>query len=134
MAKHAEKIEYGTAKTRMVGRNIIETVYEGRMSPDMVDEVRREIEPLLEAAPGSSWLADTSQVTTYTPAPRASVSAFLESFRKLGGSRIAVVITSSPLRMLVSAFRFATRLPIHSYPTREQALEFLRGEREGSDV
>jgi hypothetical protein len=113
-------------RTRHLEGRIFETVYHGKLMPEMVDQVRRELEALLRQHGGGDWLIDTVGVTGLRPAPSVSTSGFFEAFRAAGGRRIAAVIVSGPVRMIASALSFAAAQDLRVFASREEALRYLR--------
>lgn len=118
--------EAGTIKTVRLDSKTIETSYTGKMSPEMLVQLRKDMETLMRLQPGSSWLADTTGATGYSPAPRDLTQPILDIFQKNQGKKIAVVMPSSGLRMLVSAVAFASGLPIKLFSKRDEAIVWLR--------
>ena len=123
-----QSYEAGTIKTFRLDNKIIETSYTGKMAPEMLVQLRKDMETLMRLQPGSSWLADTTAATGYSPASRELTQPILDVFQKNSGKKIAVIMPSSGLRMLVSAVAFASGLPIKLFAKREEALVWLRQE------
>jgi hypothetical protein len=113
-------------RTRHLEGRIIETSYSGKIELAMIEQLRRDIEPLLRLYPGADWLIDTTHATGIKPAPSNVSNGMLETFQSLGGRRIAAVITSSPMRMLGSALAFGSKADIKLFGSRDEALRYLR--------
>lgn len=112
--------------TRLIDGGIVETVYVGRITPEMAAKVRRELEPLLRARKGTHWLLDATRATSIGSAPREDTTGVIEMFKTLNGGRIAAVIPSSPVRMMVSALVFAMGLPLKMFESRTLAIAYLK--------
>jgi hypothetical protein len=116
----------GRAVTKHLEGRIVETTYYGKLVPDLVDRVRREVEAELRKIGGGDWLCDVSRVEGFKPAPSGAANAFFTSFRAAGGRRIAVAVASSPVRMVGAALAFAVGQDIKWFANREDALRYLR--------
>lgn len=116
----------GSAETKHLEGKIIETTYHGKLIPELVDLVRRDVEAELRKIGGGDWLCDVSRVEGFKAAPSGAASIFFSSFRAAGGRRIAVAVASSPVRMVGSALAFAVGQDIKWFATREDALKHLR--------
>ncbi|MBL8683750.1 MAG: hypothetical protein JNK05_31550 [Myxococcales bacterium] len=116
----------GWTETKIVEGKIVETAYFGKILPSHLDEVRIALEAALRKSGGGDWLVDTTKASGFRPAASESSSAFFDAFRRLGGKRIAVAVSSAPLRMLGSALAFASGQDIKLFASRDEALQFLR--------
>jgi hypothetical protein len=116
----------GWADTKHLEGRIVETTYHGKLVPELVNQVRRDVEAELRKIGGGDWLCDVSLVEGFKPAPSGAASAFFSSFRAAGGRRIAVAVASSPVRMVGSALAFAVGQDIKWFANREDALRYLR--------
>ena len=118
--------ESGSIRTTRLDKDIIETTYHGKMTPELLVQLRRDMEAQMRAQPGSSWLADTTGASGYAPAPRELMQPILDAFKQHRGKKIAVVMPSSALRMLVTAVAFASGLPIKLFAARDAAIAWIR--------
>lgn len=116
----------GTVTTKRLEGRIIETVYIGKMSPQMLDEVHDDLARFLQDIKKMDWLIDASRATSMVRSPRDTTSRVVDMFRVQGGNRIAAVVPSGPLRMMASAMSFAFGLPVRTFATRAEALAYLR--------
>ena len=114
-------------RTRHLEGSIVETVYQGKVETEMVEQVQRELLPLVRSLGGADWLVDTTGVTRLKPAPPSATSGFFKAFRAAGGRRVAAVVTSSGVRMIASALAFALAQDLKVFATRDEALRYLRG-------
>lgn len=114
-------------RTRHLEGSIVETVYQGKIETVMIEQVQRDLLPLLRSlGGGADWLVDTSGITQLKPAPSAATSGFFKAFRAAGGRRVAAVVTSGGVRMIASALAFAMAQDLKVFATREEALRYLR--------
>lgn len=113
-------------RTRHLEGSIVETVYQGKIETVMIEQVQRDLLPLLRSLGGADWLVDTSGITQLKPAPSAATSGFFKAFRAAGGRRVAAVVTSGGVRMIASALAFAMAQDLKVFATREEALRYLR--------
>ncbi|MFO0563918.1 MAG: STAS/SEC14 domain-containing protein [Polyangiales bacterium] len=116
----------GRADTKHLEGRIVETTYYGKLIPELVDQVRRDVEAELRKIGGGDWLCDVSLVEGFKAAPSGAANTFFSSFRAAGGRRIAVAVASSPVRMVGSALAFAVGQDIKWFANREDALRHLR--------
>ncbi len=116
----------GAVSTRRLEGKIVETTYRGKISAEMAEQVRRDIEPFLKDTPGVDWLINTTAATGFAPAPRTATIGVIELFKKHKGHRIAAVMPSTGIRMVASALVFATGMPLKIFETRDKALAYLR--------
>lgn len=113
-------------RTRHLEGSIVETVYQGKVETAMVEQVQRDLLPLVRSMGGADWLVDTTGVTHLKPAPPSATSGFFAAFRAAGGRRVAAVVTSSGVRMIASALAFALAQDLKVFATRDEALRYLR--------
>lgn len=119
------KTKLGWTETKQLDAKTVETVYFGKILPEMIDEVIRDLEVVLKRMNGGDWLVDFSKVEGFRAAGSGSTSTFFAMFRTSGGKRIAAIVGSSPLRMIGSALAFASGHDIKLFSTREEALKYL---------
>jgi hypothetical protein len=117
---------WGSVNTKRLEGTIVETTYRGRITAEMANQVRRDVVPLLETIREMDWLLDATSATGLDTAPRESTMGVVEAFQRNGGRRIAAVVPSTGIRMVVAALVFATGLPIRVFATRDEGLEHLR--------
>jgi hypothetical protein len=115
----------GTVVTTPIAANIVESVYKGRMTADLVGVVRRQLKPFLQPGARLGWLVNLEGVTGVELARSDDSEGFLSWFRDNGGDRIAVVMSSTLVRMVISAAAFATGSGVRLFETRAQALDHL---------
>ena len=118
----------GSVTTRLVESDIIETVYSGYISASMAGEVEADLRRLLNRHPEAHWLADASAATGIAVAPGESRTAVFSLF-KGRTSRIAVIMNSTSIRMMVATFAFAFGVPMKPFERRSEAIDYLRGTR-----
>lgn len=116
----------GTVNTNLIAPNIIESVYKGRVTAEIAESVRSQLEPYLRpGAGGLCWLVNLDGVTGVDLASTDSPTGFYAWFHQNGGDRIAVVIKGATLRMVVSSLAFALGTTVRVFETRASALEHL---------
>lgn len=120
-----DKVE-GSVVTRLLESDIIETVYTGYIAASMATEVENELRKLLRRHPDAHWLVDASAATGVAVAPGENRLAVFNLF-KGRDTRIAVVMNSTPIRMMVATFAFAFGVPMKPFDRRSDALDYLRG-------
>ena len=123
----SQEVPGGSVRTRRLEGQIVETIYSGKISAEMADQVRQDLEPLLRRIEGMDWLINTTAATGFAPAPRAATIGVIEMFKKHKGHRIAAVMPSTAVRMVATALVFATGLPLRIFESREKALAYLKG-------
>ena len=129
LADEKERPVVGGVVTRRVSEHIAESIYTGRMGAELIVEVRRQLEPLLLESKRLDWLVNLESVKGVDMAQGPESSGFLGWFRGHGGDRIAVVITSTAVRMAMSAVAFATGGRVRFFETRREALAHLQAPR-----
>lgn len=116
----------GQAVTRHLEGTIVETVYAGYCSTELVQSVADHVPEVLTAVKGARWLVDMSRATSSAAGARVPGQTILRTFREMGGAEFAVVIKSSPLRMIFTAVAFGAGLPVKFFDGYPAALRFLR--------
>jgi hypothetical protein len=124
----------GTVVTKRVAVNIVESTYAGRMTPDLVGVVKDQLKPFLEETARLDWLIDLGAVTGVDLAPSEASSGFYAWFRSHGGDRIALVVRSAMVRMVIAALAFAMGNPARVFESRAQALDYLQSLRRADPV
>jgi hypothetical protein len=122
--KNQEKTD-GTVVTQFLEGNIIETVYSGYISASMSRDVEVDLRKLLRRHPNADWLIDAAGATGVAVAPGESRMAVFNLFKD-STSRIAVVVSSTAVRMMAATFAFAFGVPMKSFDSRDEALSYLR--------
>jgi hypothetical protein len=125
-SEQKENTPTGTVVTKRIAPQIAESVYSGRMTANLVAEVRKQLRPLMAEGKGLNWLVNLERVTGVEVARSDDSSGFLSWFRENGGDRIAVVMTSTLVRMVISALAFASGSGVRLFETRAQALDHLQ--------
>jgi hypothetical protein len=116
----------GTVVTKRIAPNLVESIYSGRMTADLVGVVKNQLRLHLFEGAQLNWLVNLERVTGVELARSEDSSGFYAWFRANGGDRIAVVMTSTVVRMVMSAVAFATGTNVRLFETRAQALEHLQ--------
>lgn len=115
----------GSVETRHVHGSIVETRYRGFCGEQHVQSVLDAMPRVMDAAPGTLWLVDLTELTDWDTHSRGPGHAIFQLFRARGGKRMAMVIKSPVLRMLVRTVAFAAALPISVFDTNAEALSAL---------
>ncbi len=113
----------GAVTTRLIEANIIETVYDGYITVAMAKEVDMALRALLAESPDAAWLIDASAATGVATVPGESRTAMFNLFRS---RRFALVVRSTPLRMMAATFAFAFGVPMKTFERRSEAIDYLR--------
>jgi len=116
----------GTSTTHVLEPNLLETAYQGHVSPELIAKARKEAEPLLGEMTQPRWLVDSSRVASFDLGIRKELAALFDVFQRSGGRRLAIVTQNAGARMVASAVGFAARLPVKFFPERGAALKYLR--------
>lgn len=117
----------GAVVTKRLSPTLVESVYSGRMTADLVGVVREQLSPFFHDETRLDWLINLEAVTGVELAPSRDSAGFYAWFRASGGDRISLVVTSAAVRMVVSALIFATGVQVRVFEARARALNHLEG-------